>query len=239
MTQLELTGVKKSYGALTVVDRVSLKIHAGESVGIIGPNGAGKSSLFHVISGVVPVDEGTVQFNGHDITRTASYSRCRAGIARAYQVPRPFSGMSVFENLLVGATFGAELSSSEAREKCGILLQQTGLINVANVPAGSLRLLDRKRLELAKALSTNPQLLLLDEIAGGLTEDECDKLMLLIQSAQASGITVVWIEHVVRTLMQFAKRLIVLDFGSILADGEPQTVWARDDVQKRYVGIES
>lgn len=239
MTQLELIGVRKSYGALTVVDDVSLRIEAGDSVGIIGPNGAGKSSLFHVISGVVPIDSGTIQFNGCDVSRAASHDRCRAGIARAYQVPRPFSGMSVFENLLVGATFGANLSSSKAHEKCGILLEQTGLVKLANVQAGSLRLLDRKRLELAKALSTDPQLLLLDEIAGGLTEDECDELMALIQTAQAAGITVVWIEHVVRTLMQFAKRLIVLDFGAILADGEPKTVWARDDVQKRYVGIES
>jgi branched-chain amino acid transport system ATP-binding protein len=239
MTLLELNTVKKSYGALTVVNDVSLKVSKGESIGIIGPNGAGKSSLFHVITGVVPIDSGEILLNGKNIQNEVPHERCRAGIARAYQVPRPFSGMSVFENLLVGATFGADFSLTEAKDKCAMLLKQTGLEKVANQPAGSLRLLDRKRLELAKALSTDPQLLLLDEIAGGLTEDECDELMKLIQTAQSSGITVIWIEHVVRTLMQFAKRLIVLDFGSVLADGIPKDVWARDDVQKRYVGIEA
>jgi branched-chain amino acid transport system ATP-binding protein len=239
MTLLELNTVKKSYGALTVVNDVSLKVSKGESIGIIGPNGAGKSSLFHVITGVVPIDSGEILLNGKNIQDEVPHERCRAGIARAYQVPRPFSGMSVFENLLVGATFGADLSLTEAKDKCAMLLKHTGLEKVANQPAGSLRLLDRKRLELAKALSTDPQLLLLDEIAGGLTEDECDELMKLIQTAQSSGITVIWIEHVVRTLMQFAKRLIVLDFGSVLADGIPKNVWARDDVQKRYVGIEA
>lgn len=238
MTQLELSEVKKSYGAVTVLDRVSLKISPGESVGVIGPNGAGKSSLFHVISGVVSVDTGSIRFSGHDITQLAPHRRCRSGIARAYQVPRPFLGMSVFENLLVGATFGAGLSPKAAHEKCARLLDQTGLSAAANLPAGSLRLLDRKRLELAKALSTSPTLLLLDEIAGGLTEDECDELLTLVRRVQSSGITVVWIEHVVRTLLQFAKRLIVLDFGTVLADGDPKTVWCRADVQKRYIGLE-
>jgi branched-chain amino acid transport system ATP-binding protein len=236
---LELHQVRKSYGALTVVDNVDLRIDAGEAVGIIGPNGAGKSSLFHVISGVVPLDAGRLVFNGADLSRQPAFERCRTGIARAYQVPKPFAGMSVLENLLVGATFGGRLGERVALDHCAQVLERTGLLASANQQAGSLRLLDRKRLELAKALATRPKLLLLDEIAGGLTEDECDELMHLVRGLLAEGITVVWIEHVVRTLMQFARRLVVLDFGAVIADGEPREVWAQERVQQRYVGIEA
>lgn len=239
MPLLQLQKARKSYGALTVVNDVELSVERGEAVGIIGPNGAGKSSLFHVISGVVPLDSGRVLLDGQDITGLPAFERCRAGVARAYQVPKPFVGLSVLENLLVGATFGGRMKPAAATAHCKAVLERTGLLARANQAAGSLRLLDRKRLELAKALATSPKLLLLDEIAGGLTEDECDELMLLIRSLQAEGITVIWIEHVVRTLMQFAQRLVVLDFGAVIADGEPRTVWQLDRVQQRYVGIEA
>ena len=239
MPLLQLQKARKSYGALTVVNDVELNVERGEAVGIIGPNGAGKSSLFHVISGVVPLDSGRVLLDGQDLTRLPAFERCRAGVARAYQVPKPFVGLSVLENLLVGATFGGGMKPAAATAHCRTVLERTGLLARANQAAGSLRLLDRKRLELAKALATAPKLLLLDEIAGGLTEDECDELMLLIRSLQAEGITVIWIEHVVRTLMQFAQRLVVLDFGAVIADGEPRSVWQLDRVQQRYVGIEA
>ena len=239
MSILSLSGVNKSYGAVTVVDQLTLNINAGEAVGVIGPNGAGKSSLFNVISGLVRVNSGVIKLNGQDITGASLEDRCHLGISRAFQIPKPFEGMTVYENLLVGSLFGGGKSQDQSEDISYNILEKTGLLDLANTRAGSLRLLDRKRLELAKALSTQPKILLLDEIAGGLTDHECESLILLINSLKSEGITIIWIEHVLRALMAFAERLIVLNFGKVIADGNPSEVWAMPEVKQIYLGIEA
>ena len=234
---LELDQVDKSYGALKVADGISLGVADGEALGVIGPNGAGKSTLFNLITGDVAPDSGRVQFGGADITAMAPHRRCRLGIGRSYQIPHPFSNMTVFENLLVGGIFGAGQGEKESHAHCVEVLCLTGLIDRANAAAGSLTLLQRKRLELARALAMRPRLLLLDEIGGGLTEHECNELVATIRAIHARGTTIIWIEHIVHALLSVASRLIVLDFGQLIADGEPRAVMADARVQEIYMGI--
>jgi len=234
---LELVGVSKSYGALTVTDDLSLTVEAGEALAVIGPNGAGKSTLFNLITGDVAPDAGRIVFAGTDVTRMAPHRRARLGIGRSYQIPHPFANMTVFENLLVGAIFGARRTERESYQRCAEVLELTGLIGRANVAAGSLTLLQRKRLELARALALSPKLLLLDEIGGGLTEHECRELVATIRDIHARGTTIVWIEHIVHALVSVASRLIVMNFGQILAGGAPQKVMADARVKEVYMGI--
>jgi len=234
-----LQGLHKAYGALTVTDNLSFELDAGEALGIIGPNGAGKSTLFNLLTGVVPADAGRMVFGGRDVTRLDASARARLGICRAHQVPQPFARMSVYENLLVAASFAAGLNGRAAREHCLQTLGQTGLMDHADAPAGGLRLLDRKRLELARALAAHPRLLLLDEIAGGLTDAECGALVEIVRQVHASGVAVIWIEHVLHVLVSFAPRLLVLDFGAKLADGPTNEVMTNPDVQRIYMGIQT
>jgi branched-chain amino acid transport system ATP-binding protein len=239
MTLLALHGVHKSYGAVKVTDGISLSVDEGRTLGILGPNGAGKTTLFNLISGDVRVDAGRVEYEGRDITGLKPHQRCRAGIGRSYQVPQPFGGMTVFENLVTAACFGAGESERQAWVTAHEVLEQTGLMPQANQPAGSLTLLNRKRLELARALATRPKLLLLDEIAGGLTEPEAAVLVAELQRIKARGVTMIWIEHVVHALLAVADRLFVINFGQPLAEGEPQVVMADPEVRRVYMGLES
>ena len=238
MTILALHHVSKSYGALKVIDDVSLTVSEGEVLGILGPNGAGKTTLFNLISGDVSVDAGEIEFNGQRLNALAPYQRCRAGIGRSYQVPQPFGAMSVFENLVTAACFGAQVPEKEACEIAWDVLQQTGLSPFANTAAGSMTLLNRKRLELARALATRPRLLLLDEIAGGLTEPEAQALVDELKRIKASGITMIWIEHVVHALLSIADRLQVINFGPTLCEGEPEAVMRDPEVRRVYMGLE-
>jgi branched-chain amino acid transport system ATP-binding protein len=222
-----------------VTDNLSFEVEKGEALGVLGPNGAGKTTVFNLITGGLAPNAGRIQFNGRDITKLTPHERCRAGIGRSYQVALPFEGMTVFENLLVGAMFGdSGRSEHEANDRCVELLDRTGLLDKANRMAGSLTLLDRKRLELARALATRPELLLLDEIAGGLTEQEAHALVDLVNDIRAQGVSIVWIEHVVHALLAVASRLLVINFGVKLAEGEPRTVMASPDVKRVYMGIE-
>jgi branched-chain amino acid transport system ATP-binding protein len=234
---LELAGVSKSYGALKATDNLSLTVDEGEALGIIGPNGAGKSTMFNLITGDVAPDAGRVVFAGTDITALPAHARSRLGIGRSYQIPQPFTNMTVFENLLVGAIFGGRQRERDSYERCTQVLEMTELINRANVPARTLTLLQRKRLELARALALNPKLLLLDEIAGGLTEHETHALIGTIRAIHARGTTIVWIEHIVHALVSIASRLVVVNFGQKLAEGPPQTVIADARVKEVYMGI--
>jgi len=234
---LELAGVSKSYGALKATDNLSLTVAEGEALGVIGPNGAGKSTMFNLITGDVAPDAGRVVFAGTDITALPAHARSRLGIGRSYQIPQPFTNMTVFENLLVGAIFGGRQRERESYERCAQVLEMTDLINRANVPARTLTLLQRKRLELARALALNPKLLLLDEIAGGLTEHETHALIGTIRTIHARGTTIVWIEHIVHALVSIASRLVVMNFGQKLAEGPPQTVIADARVKEVYMGI--
>jgi len=236
---LKLEGVSKSYGALKVTDNLSFTLKQGEALGIIGPNGAGKSTMFNLIAGGVKPNAGKVIYNGEEVMRLSAAKRCKLGIGRSYQIPHPFTGMTVFENLLVGGAFGAGGSEKESYDHCVDVLDKTGLLAKANIRAGSLTLLERKRLEMARALATKPKLLLLDEIAGGLTEHECHELVTTIKGIQASGVSIVWIEHIVHALVAVVDRLIVINFGAKIADGDPHEVMNSAQVKEIYMGIVS
>jgi branched-chain amino acid transport system ATP-binding protein len=236
---LEVSGLSKAFGSVRAADNLALEVRAGEALGIVGPNGAGKSTLFNLITGDLSPDAGIIRLNGEDITRKSAHARCRAGIARSYQIPHPFENLTVFENLLVGAAYGQNRREQDVTDACAELLDRTGLFRHANSLAGSLTLLERKRLELARALATAPKLLLLDEIAGGLTEGEIGELVATIKSIHAGGTTIVWIEHVVAALLAVVGRLIVLNFGRKIAEGDPRTVMNSQEVREIYTGIEA
>jgi branched-chain amino acid transport system ATP-binding protein len=234
---LAVKGLGKAFGSVVVADGIDLAVARGEAVGIIGPNGAGKTSLFGLIAGSLKPDRGTIRLGGRDITAVSAHQRCRAGIARTHQIPHPFANLTVFENLLVAAVHGRGDRAGEAADHCAAILETTGLMPVANRLAGSLPLLQRKRLEMARALASGPQLLLLDETAGGLSEGECHELVATIRAIHASGVTVIWIEHIVHALLAVVGRLIVLDFGRKIAEGEPAAVMASAEVREIYMGI--
>lgn len=236
---LELDGVCKAFGAVVVAESQSWSLEQGEALGVIGPNGAGKTSMFNLVTGALSTDRGAIRLDGKDITRWPAARRCRSGIARSFQVPQPFSGMTIFENAYVAATQGAGLAAEEADALCLDVLERTGLLYKANALAGSLTLLERKRLELARAMCTRPRVLLLDEIAGGLTDNECQALIGTIRDVRATGVSIVWIEHVVHALMAVADRLIVINFGRKIAEGDPQEVMDSRQVREIYLGIEA
>lgn len=235
---LRLENVSKSFGALKVTDGVSVAVPRGEALGIIGPNGAGKSTLFNLITGNLLANAGRIEFLGRDVTRAPAMDRVRMGVGRSFQIPQPFEGLSVFENLLTAAAFGRGRREAEMVDDCASILEETELLRKANVLAGSLSLLDRKRLELARALATGPELLLLDEIAGGLTEGECKALVATIKAIHARGTTIIWIEHVLHALRSVVERLLVLDFGRVIAIGEPDRIMASKEVREIYLGLE-
>ena len=234
---LRLDKIGKSFGSLKAISAVSLEISSGEAVGIIGPNGAGKSTLFNLIAGSTPVDTGTVTLESRNITALGPHLRCRAGIGRSYQIPQPFKNLTVFENLLVGATHGCGRRERDATGDCARILELTGLVPLANRLGRDLTLLQRKRLELARGLATGPRILLLDEIAGGLTEAECHVLIDTIKTIRGSGVTIVWIEHIVHALLAVIDRLVVLDRGRLVADGEPRQVIRSALVRETYLGL--
>jgi len=235
---IRLEGVSKSFGALKVIDDLSFALEAGEAVGIIGPNGAGKTTLLNLVSGDLAPSRGRVLFGERDITGLPPHARCRLGMGRTYQIPHPFAGMTVFENVLVAASFARARPERTCNAPCIDILERTGLLAKANQLSGRLTLLERRRLELARALAVEPKVLLLDEIAGGLTESECGALVTTIQRLHRTGIAILWIEHVMHALLAAVERLIVLDFGHLIAAGEPRAVIAERSVQEIYMGIE-
>ena len=236
-TLLETRRLSKSFGSLKAVDDVDLRVADGDAIGIIGPNGAGKSTLFNLIAGNLDADSGLVMLEGTDITMLKPHRRCRAGIGRTYQIPQPFEHMTVFENLLVASTHGRKMPARGASDFCAKILERTKLLRHANTAAGALTLLQRKRLEMARALATAPKLLLLDEVAGGLTESECHELVATIRAIHAEGVTIVWIEHIVHALLAVVDRLIVLNFGRKIAEGQPRAVMSSAEVREIYLGL--
>jgi branched-chain amino acid transport system ATP-binding protein len=235
---LEIDRVTKRFGQVVIAQDVSLAVSAGDTVGIVGPNGAGKTSLFGLISGDLAPDGGQVRFGGRTVTKLDAASRCRLGVGRTYQVPRPFGDMTVFENLLVAAQQGAGLRRRASYTAAVDALERAGISDQANVPAERLGLLQRKRLELARALATQPTLLLLDEVAGGLTDPEVAQLVEIVRGVNADGTAVIWIEHVVRALTAVVGRLICLSGGQFVGDGEPSAVLADPAVREVFLGTE-
>jgi branched-chain amino acid transport system ATP-binding protein len=235
---LALSHVSKSFGSLKVTDDVTFEVPAGQALGIIGPNGAGKSTLFNLITGNLMPDAGSIRFDGRDVTRMPAMRRCLAGVGRSFQIPQPFQKLTVFENLLVAATHGQAASEAAVTDLCAEVLDRTGLLRKADTVAGTLSLLERKRLELARAMATGPKLLLLDEIAGGLTEGECQALVQTIRDIHAEGVTIIWIEHVLHALNSVVERLLVLDFGRVIGIGAPAEIMASKEVREIYLGID-
>jgi len=235
---LELRSVSKSFGGLQVLNGLSLTVEQGEALGILGPNGAGKTTMLNLIAGEFVPSSGQIVFDGQDVTRLPAHVRCRAGIGRTYQIPRPFTGLSVFENVLAAATHSQGKRERATHDNCRALLNETGLLAKRDVLAGDLRLLDRKRLELARALATQPKLILLDEIGGGLTEHEVQSLLDEIRNLRKRGVTIVWIEHIVHALASVVDRIVAINFGEKLIEGAPQDVLASKALQEIYLGVE-
>jgi branched-chain amino acid transport system ATP-binding protein len=233
---LSFTNLRKAFGAIVVAEGLDFTLAEGEAVGIIGPNGAGKSTLFNLITGDLAPSGGTILFRGRDLLAISPHRRCREGIGRSYQIPHPFGKMSVYENVLTAAVFGALEGEAQAAERTVRVLDVTGLLRQANNRAGALTLLQRKRLELARALATDPSLLLLDEIAGGLTEHEVKELVATIRDVRATGVSLIWIEHVVHALLATVDRIVVLSGGRFVADGPPAEVMKSDVVRQTYLG---
>lgn len=234
---LQLASVSKRFGAVVVADGIDLSVAPNGALGVIGPNGAGKTTLFGMITGAVTPDAGRVSFDGMDITSLSPARRCKLGVARSFQIPQPFGGLNVFENLLVAAEFGRGQRDGDLARECVDILERCGLADIANRRAGSLTLLQRKRLELARALASKPKLLLLDEVAGGLTDEECNALVALVRSIRESGVTIIWIEHIVHALIAAVDRLVVLHGGALIADGDPRAVIASPRVAEIYMGM--
>ena len=237
--RLEASGLRKSFGSLLVTDGVSLEARAGEALGIIGPNGAGKTTLFNLLGGDLAPDAGSVRLDGVDVSRQPPQRRCRRGLARTHQIPIPFSHLSVYENALVGASFGRGHAAPHAPERAMRALELAGLAGLRARPARTLGLVERKRLELARALAADPLVLLLDEVAGGLTDDESGALAQVLDGIRASGVALVWVEHAVHALARFVDRLLALDRGRVVAVGAPAAVLADPAVQATYLGQET
>jgi branched-chain amino acid transport system ATP-binding protein len=238
MALVELDRVSKSFGSLRALSEVELTLEDGEALGIVGPNGAGKTTLLNIVGGTMRPDAGRVVFGGRDMTRLAGHEHCRAGIARTFQIPRPFAELSAYENVLVGATYGRGGSDRDLRQACVEALDRAGLLDKANAPARRLTLLERKRLELARALATRPRVLLLDEVAGGLTEPEINELVATIRELRAEGVAIVWIEHIVHALLSVVDRLVALAAGRKLLEGPPQQVIESPELRDVYLGSE-
>ncbi len=245
--RLRAVGLRKSFGSLLVTDDVSLAAAAGEALGIIGPNGAGKTTLFNLLGGSLAPDAGMVLLDGADVSREPPHRRCRRGLARTHQIPHPFLDLTVYENVLVGASFGRGHARSLALERTGErgaaramdALERAGIADLRARPARTLALVARKRLELARALAAHPLVLLLDEVAGGLTDAETAELCAVLDDVRRSGVALVWVEHVVQAMARFVDRLLALDRGRVVAVGAPEAVLADPAVQAVYLGKEA
>ena len=234
---VEVSGLSKRFGNLAVIDDLSFSLAPGEALGVVGPNGAGKTTTLNLIAGDLSPTTGSVRFAGENVTELGSNRRCRLGVGRTSQVPRPFEGLTAFENVLVGASFGGRLGRTDAIDASVRALERAGMLDRANVRAGELTLLQRKRLELARALATGPSVLLLDEIAGGLTEAEVDELIEKVRELHAGGITIVWIEHIVHALIAVVGRIMAMSFGRKIAEGDPREVMTSAAVREVYLGV--
>lgn len=232
-------GVSKRFGGFTALEGISVDIRPGERFGLIGPNGSGKTTLINCISGVLPSDGGSIRFNGEDITRLPAYKRTRRGIARSFQVPRPFKSMTVLENLLVAIDFaviGHGLSTRQADAEVFTILDKIGLAGKAHVASSQLSQVELRKMELARAMAARPKLLISDEAMAGLAGSEVDEVLDVLLKLNAEGITVIMIEHIMQAVMRFSERVMCLDAGRVICEGTPQQVMADKGVQEAYLG---
>lgn len=236
---LRVDGVSKRFGGFTALEGISVDIRPGERFGLIGPNGSGKTTLINCISGVLPSDGGSIRFDGSDITRLPAYKRTRRGIARSFQVPRPFRSMTVLENLLVAIDFaviGHGLSTRQADDEVFAILEKIGLADKAHVSSGQLSQVELRKMELARAMAARPKLLISDEAMAGLAGSEVDEVLDVLFKLNAEGITVIMIEHIMQAVMRFSERVMCLDAGRVICEGSPQAVMDDKRVQEAYLG---
>jgi len=236
---LRVDGVSKRFGGFTALEGISVDIRPGERFGLIGPNGSGKTTLINCISGVLPSDGGSIRFDGSDITRLPAYKRTRRGIARSFQVPRPFKSMTVLENLLVAIDFaviGHGLSTRQADAEVFAILEKIGLADKAHVSSGQLSQVELRKMELARAMAARPKLLISDEAMAGLAGSEVDEVLDVLFKLNAEGITVIMIEHIMQAVMRFSERVMCLDAGRVICEGSPQAVMDDKRVQEAYLG---
>ena len=238
MKLLEVENVSKAFGGVVAINRVSFNLNQGEVLGLIGPNGAGKSTLFNLITGIFKPDTGRIRFNERDITGIAPYRICQSGIARTFQLVKPFNRLNSLENVMVGRAYGSQSARNlkQSRIESEQILVLTGLGNKQRQVAGMLSLVDRKRLEIARALATQPQLLLLDEMMAGLNPAELDDAIQLIKTIRDSGISLIVVEHVMKVIMGISDRVMVLKVGEKIADGTPHEVASNRQVIEAYLG---
>jgi branched-chain amino acid transport system ATP-binding protein len=234
---LQVQDLTKRFGGLQALSAVTFDLAEGQILGLIGPNGAGKTTLFNVINGVYTPERGRVTFRGEDITGLPSYDVARRGLARTHQVVRPLTDLSVRENVMVGACYGREKHSlKEAKRVADEALTQVGLIDRADQPSGSLNVAQKKRLEMARALAAKPYLILLDEVLAGLNPSEIASMMATVRAIRDQGITILMIEHVMQAIMAISDRLLVLDYGMLIATGAPEEVANNPQVIEAYLG---
>jgi branched-chain amino acid transport system ATP-binding protein len=233
---LRVGSLSKSFGGFTALDGVSLAIAPGERFGLIGPNGSGKTTLINCISGALRNDRGSIEFEGAEISRLPAYQRTRRGIARSFQVPRPFHSMSVLENLLVPSAYVTRLKDAEGEEKGMAILESIGLAAKAHAAASQLSQVELRKLELARAMAAKPRLLISDEAMAGLAGAEVDEVLKILFDLNASGITVIMIEHIMQAVMRFSQRVVCLDAGRIICEGSPADIVQNPDVQRAYLG---
>jgi branched-chain amino acid transport system ATP-binding protein len=236
---LTVARVSKRFGGFSALTDVSLTVRRGERLGLIGPNGSGKTTLINCIAGALRGDTGTIAFNGVDVTRLATHKRTRLGIARSFQVPRPFASMTLAENVAVPleyVTYRSLLQAPDIRSEATAILGRMGLADKVDVPASALTQVDLRKLELARAMAVRPSLLILDEVMAGLSSSEVDEVLSLVLTLNQDGVTIIMIEHIMRAIMRFSERVVCLDAGQILAEGSPVQVAADASVRRVYLG---
>ena len=233
---LEVSRLAKHFGGFTALDGVSLAIAEGERFGLIGPNGSGKTTLINCVAGSLFNEQGSIRFRGEEVARLPAYQRTRKGIARSFQIPRPFRSMSVLENLVVPLEYVVHLNDSESRREALRILEMIGLADKAATPSSRLSQVELRKLELARAMASRPKLLISDEAMAGLSSSEVDEVLDLLISLAGQNITIIMIEHIMQAVMRFSDRVMCLDAGRIIAIGKPSEVMANQRVQEAYLG---
>ena len=236
---LQITSVSKHFGGFTALNQVSLDIARGERFGLIGPNGSGKTTLINCVSGSLRNDGGSIEFDGEEVSRLPAYQRTRRGIARSFQIPRPFASMSLIENLVVPLEYVVHrrsLHKADTRAEAMALLADIGLASKADVPANRLSQVELRKMELARAMAARPRLLISDEAMAGLAGAEVDEVLDILMKLNAKGITIIMIEHIMQAVMRFSQRVVCLDAGRIICEGTPESIVQNADVQKAYLG---